>query len=102
MAQGGMQTAKTLSFYDSTIGKKAVLALTGVVLYGFVIAHMLGNLQVFLGPAKLNAYAAALKGTPALLWGVRSVLLVSLVAHVVTSLSLMVRSAAARPIDDPA
>ena len=93
-----MTTTKTLTFYDSTIGKKAVLAVTGIVLYGFVIVHMLGNLQVFLGPAKLNGYAETLKGTPAILWGVRSVLLVSLVLHVVTSLSLVARTAGARPV----
>ena len=61
---------KTLTLYDTTIGKKAVVAVTGAVLYGFVIGHMLGNLQVFLGPATFNAYAAALKGNPPLLWGV--------------------------------
>ena len=48
---------KTLPFYDTTIGRKALLAITGVILYGFVIVHMLGNLQVFLGPEKFNAYA---------------------------------------------
>jgi succinate dehydrogenase / fumarate reductase cytochrome b subunit len=89
---------KAIRFYDTTIGKKAVLALTGVVLYGFVIGHMLGNLQVFLGPEKLNAYAASLKAMPALLWGVRGLLLVSLAAHVVTSLSLVMSASAARPV----
>jgi len=89
---------RALGLYDTTIGKKAVLAVTGVVLYGFVIVHMVGNLQLFLGPERLNAYAATLKATPALVWGVRSVLLVSLVVHVVTSLSLLARSSAARPI----
>jgi succinate dehydrogenase / fumarate reductase cytochrome b subunit len=89
---------KALTLYDTTIGKKAILAVTGLVLYGFVIVHMLGNLQVFLGPEKLNAYAAALKGTPALLWGVRGLLSVSLAAHVFTSMSLVFQSAAARPV----
>ncbi len=89
---------RTASLYDTTIGKKAVLAVTGIVLYGFVIVHMLGNLQLFLGPARLNEYAATLKGTPSLLWGVRSLLLVSVVLHVVTSLSLVVRTAGARSI----
>ncbi len=89
---------KTLSLYDTTIGKKAIAAVTGVVLYGFVIGHMLGNLQLFLGRETFNAYAAALKGNPPLLWGVRSVLLVSIVLHVATTLSLVARSAAARSI----
>ena len=87
---------KTLTLYDTTIGKKAVVAVTGAVLYGFVIGHMLGNLQVFLGPATFNAYAAALKGNPPLLWGVRVTLLVSLTLHVVTTLSLVARSAGTR------
>jgi succinate dehydrogenase / fumarate reductase cytochrome b subunit len=43
---------KTLSLYDTTIGKKAIVAVTGLVLYGFVIVHMLGNLQVFPDPSR--------------------------------------------------
>lgn len=89
---------KTLTLYDTTVGKKAVVAITGAVLYGFVIVHMLGNLQLFLGPATFNAYAATLKGTPALLWGTRLVLLVSLTLHTVTTLSLVARSAGARSV----
>jgi succinate dehydrogenase / fumarate reductase cytochrome b subunit len=89
---------KTLALYDSTIGKKAVLAVTGIVLFGFVIVHMLGNLQVFLGPEKLNAYAATLKGTPPLLWSVRTVLLSSVVIHAWTSLSLVARTSGARRV----
>lgn len=89
---------KTLSLYDTSIGKKAIVAVTGIVLYGFVIVHMLGNLQVFLGPEKFNHYAETLKGTPPLLWGTRLVLVVSAILHVVTSLSLVSTSAAARPV----
>ncbi|MBK6514260.1 MAG: succinate dehydrogenase cytochrome b subunit [Polyangiaceae bacterium] len=89
---------KTLSLYDTTIGKKAIVAVTGLVLYGFVIVHMLGNLQVFLGPEKFNAYAATLKGTPPLLWGARVVLLVSVILHVATSLTLVTETASARPV----
>ena len=44
-------------FYESTIGKKAVMAATGLILFGFLIAHMLGNLQIFLGRAVMNHYA---------------------------------------------
>ena len=87
---------KTLALYDTTIGKKAVMAVTGLVLYGFVIGHMLGNLQIFLGREAINAYAAFLKGTPALLWGTRIALLVSTVLHVHAAVSLVSRSAEAR------
>lgn len=89
---------KTLSLYDTTIGKKAIVAVTGVVLYGFVIVHMLGNLQIFLGRERFNHYAETLKGTPALVWGVRLTLLVSLVLHVLVSLSLVAMSARARGV----
>jgi succinate dehydrogenase / fumarate reductase cytochrome b subunit len=89
---------KTLTLYESTIGKKAVLAVTGLVLFGFVIGHMLGNLQVFLGPEKLNHYAASLKGMPALLWAVRALLLVSVVAHAVVSMTLVTKTSGARSV----
>lgn len=89
---------KTLSLYDTTIGKKAIVAVTGLALYGFVIAHMLGNLQVFLGPEAFNAYAAALQGLGPLLWALRIGLLVSVVLHVVCSMSLVQRSSDARHV----
>lgn len=73
------------------------MALSGLALVGFVIAHMLGNLQVFLGPEALNAYARSLRAVPALLWVARGVLLVSLVVHVGTAIRLVRRAAAARP-----
>jgi succinate dehydrogenase / fumarate reductase cytochrome b subunit len=87
---------KTLTLFDTTIGKKAVMAVTGLVLYGFVIVHMLGNLQVFLGPKAINDYAAALKATPPLLWGVRVLLLASVVLHVWSAVSLIATTAEAR------
>ena len=65
--------AKTLR---SSIGRKYVMAGTGLGLLGFVIAHMLGNLQVFLGRDKLNAYAKGLADLGALLWVARIGLLV--------------------------
>ena len=57
------------------------MALTGVVLVGFVLAHMLGNWQVFLGQQALNDYAYFLKSNPELLWPRRIILLVSLLMH---------------------
>jgi succinate dehydrogenase / fumarate reductase cytochrome b subunit len=94
----GPQMERTISLYETTIGKKAVVAVTGAVLYGFVIVHMLGNLQIFLGPEKFNGYAASLKGNPILLWGVRGTLLVSVALHVLTSLTLVGRTASARSV----
>lgn len=89
---------RSLTLYDANIGKKAVVALTGVVLFGFVIAHMLGNLQVFQGPEALNAYARALREVPALLWAARLVLLGAVAAHIVASLQLVRASQLARPV----
>lgn len=88
----------TLSLVDTTIGKKAVVAITGAVLFGFVIAHMVGNLQVFLGREVFNGYAAFLKSMPSVLWGARAVLLVSVIAHVVMTFQLVSHARQARPV----
>jgi len=89
---------KAIRFYDSTIGKKAVMAITGLILFGFLILHMLGNLQVFLGREVMNHYAATLHGMPALLWGTRIVLLVAVVLHIWAWIQLFAISRAARPV----
>src|SRR5262245_40289268 len=85
-------------FYDSTIGKKAVMALTGLILFGFLIAHMLGNLQVFIGRDTMNHYAETLHGNPSLLWTARIVLLVSVVLHIWAWIQLAAIKRAARPV----
>ena len=85
-------------FFASSIGKKVVMALTGVALFGFVIAHMLGNLQVFLGPTALNAYAEALRHYMALLWAARIGLLVAVGLHIWSAYSLTRMNQAARPV----
>jgi succinate dehydrogenase cytochrome b subunit len=91
--------ARTLTLFDATIGKKAIVAVTGLVLFGFVIAHMLGNLQVFLGPEAMNGYAETLRQMPFhLLWVARLVLLVSVVLHIVFSIRLVLESNQARPV----
>lgn len=90
--------AKAARFYDSTIGKKAVMAVTGLILFGFLIAHMLGNLQIFLGQAVMNQYAETLHGNQPLLWTARIILLVSVVLHVWASIQLTNIKRAARPI----
>lgn len=90
--------AQALTMMKTTVGKKAALAVSGLVLFGFVIAHMLGNLQVFLGPEVLNAYAAMLHASPALLWGARLVLILAVVVHIWMMIELYDRSNAARPM----
>ncbi len=83
---------------SSTIGRKVVMALSGVVLIGFVIAHLIGNLQLYLGPTKLDEYGAALRRIPALLWSVRLGLLAAVLAHIWAAWSLTRTNWAARPI----
>lgn len=76
------------------------MAVTGFVMFGFVVGHMVGNLQVFAGDGgvKLNAYAHFLKATPALLWGTRIVVGLSLILHVWAAVSLRNLSSDARPV----
>lgn len=75
------------------------MGVTGLIGIGFVIVHMAGNLQAFLGPTKLNAYGAALHGPlNELLWLLRIVLIVAVVLHVTMAYQLTRSSAAARPI----
>lgn len=83
---------------QTSIGKKVAMALTGVGLFVFVIGHMLGNLQIFLGREALNAYAEKLHSLPALLWTVRAGLLAIFAIHVVTAIRLTRENRAARPI----
>ena len=85
-------------FFNSTLGKKYLMALTGFLLFGFVIVHLLGNLQIFLGPTAINEYAHFLKAKPAVLWGARSGLLVIALLHIVTAYQLVARNRAARPV----
>jgi succinate dehydrogenase / fumarate reductase cytochrome b subunit len=88
---------RALTFYHSSIGKKVVMAVTGVILFGFVIGHMLGNLQVFIGARQMNEYAAMLKANVALLWGVRLLLLVAVTWHIVAAIQLTRMSQRGRP-----
>ncbi|MRR10982.1 succinate dehydrogenase cytochrome b subunit [bacterium] len=81
-----------------SIALKGVMALTGLVLYGFVFIHMVGNLQLYSGPEKINKYAAFLKGTPAVLWGFRFTLLAAVTLHAVAAFLLWSRNRAARPV----
>jgi succinate dehydrogenase / fumarate reductase cytochrome b subunit len=82
---------------DTTIGAKWLMGITGLGLFGFVIVHMLGNLQVFLGPTALNEYAVALRGLGPLLWLARALILVAFLLHVWAALRLARLNRAARP-----
>jgi len=89
---------KAVRFYDSTIGKKVVMAVTGLILFGFLIVHMLGNLQIFLGREVMDHYAATLHGNPALLWAGRTILLISVTLHIWASIQLSMIKKEARPV----
>src|SRR6266852_4143385 len=92
------------ALWSTMVGKKVVMAVTGIVLVGFVVAHMLGNLKIFLGAPTIDTYAAFLRtmGEPlfpnsALLWLARIVLLASVVLHITAAVQLTRMNWAARP-----
>jgi len=92
---GGLNRA--VGLYQSVIGKKVVMAVTGFVLCGFVAGHMIGNLQVFSGPEKLNHYAEFLQSLGGALWAIRLILLACVVLHIVAALQLLQNKNQARP-----
>lgn len=87
-----------IDYFRSTLGKKVVMAVTGIIFFGYVVGHMLGNLQIYLGPDKINEYAAFLHDTPSLVWTVRVVLLVSVALHIITAAQVWLRNRAGRPV----
>ncbi|MEH0826989.1 succinate dehydrogenase cytochrome b subunit [Micromonospora sp. CPCC 205714] len=96
---------KTRSPIRSNVGLKAVMAVTGIILVLFLIAHMLGNLKIFTGETSFDHYAHWLRdiGTPLLpttwfLWVQRAVLTVAVVGHIAAATMLAMRSRAARPV----
>ncbi len=93
------------TLYGSSVGKKVAMAVTGLLLFLFVVGHMFGNLKVFQGAAKFDAYAEFLRavGSPLLghgqfLWIARIVLLVAVLVHVTAAIQLTRLSRAARPV----
>src|SRR5277367_4805032 len=86
------------NFYTSTAGKKAAMALSGCILFLFVVGHLIGNLQIYQGAEKLNRYAVLLRSEPALLWAVRVVLLGMVLLHVWSAVQLASRNIGARPV----
>ncbi len=97
---------RLLALWNSVIGKKVVMAVTGAVLILFVIMHMLGNLKIFSGPEEINAYSRFLRevgwpelGYGQLLWIVRSILLVSVILHITAATQLTILNRRARPVD---
>jgi len=84
--------------WRSSVGKKFVMASTGGALFVFVIGHLLGNLQLFLGPETLNRYGHFLKSNKEILWLVRLALLACVVLHILAAARLAAENKAARPV----
>src|SRR5687768_10456366 len=91
--------ARGVFFYRTTIGKKVVMAVTGIILFGFLIGHMAGNLQFFLGRDVINQYAEDLRKLGGLLGAVRLALLVAVVLHIVAAIQLAAVKRTARPVN---
>jgi succinate dehydrogenase / fumarate reductase cytochrome b subunit len=94
----GTREARPARFWESTNGKKVAMAVSGAILFAFVIGHMAGNLQAFEGADKLNAYSHFLHGLPEVLWLVRIGLLAAVTVHIWAAIGLALRNNSARPI----
>jgi succinate dehydrogenase / fumarate reductase, cytochrome b subunit len=87
------------AFYETTIGKKSVMAVTGAILYLYILAHLAGNLLIYGGREGINNYARLLHARAPLLWTARVILLAAVIVHMVTSLQLWwLNRHVARPI----
>ncbi len=84
--------------WNSSLGKKYIMALTGAALFAFLIGHLIGNLQVFGPPEAINTYAHFLKSKAGLLWGVRLGMLAILGLHVASAVTLSAQNREARPV----
>jgi succinate dehydrogenase / fumarate reductase cytochrome b subunit len=92
------QTLSSPGLLATTIAKKVVMALTGIALTGFVLAHMSGNMLLYLGPHTINAYGELLQSKPALVWSARAFLLACVGLHIWAATSLTLTNRAARPL----
>lgn len=98
-----MSLSRAARFYEAPIGKKAIMAMTGAILFGFVIVHLIGNLQIYLPPDAngrypIDAYGESLRHLGGLLWAARLALLASVLVHILAAIQLSIQSNAARPI----
>lgn len=86
-----------LSFFKTVVGKKIIVAITGLFMIMFLIMHLLGNLQIFSGPDAINQYAALLKSMPKIVWSFRIALIMAVFAHISLTISLTNANKRARP-----
>lgn len=87
-----------MRLFSDSIGRKAVMAVTGLLMVLFVVGHLLGNLTIFAGPDGINAYAAKLHGelTP-VVWGTRIVMIVAVLLHLYLAIQITIENSAAKP-----
>src|ERR1700728_2184849 len=97
-AVAGPGANRAPSFWQSTNGKKAVMAVTGAILFLFVVGHLLGHLQIFDSRERLNAYSHFLKNLGELLWIARGTLIVCVVLHIWATVELALLNRKSRPI----
>src|SRR5215813_13056766 len=86
------------NIFRSSLGKKYIMAVTGFVMFLFVIGHLAGNLQIFLGPEAINRYGHFLQSNPELIWPARLGLLLMVGLHIWSATKLSLENRAARPI----
>jgi len=86
------------NIFKSSLGKKYIMAVTGFVLLLFVVGHLAGNLQIFLGPEAINRYGHFLQSNPELIWPARLFLLLMIALHIWSAVKLTLENKAARPI----
>lgn len=86
-----------MKLFSDSIGRKAVMAVTGLLMVLFVVGHLLGNLSIFAGADGINAYAEKLHQLPALVWGNRIVMGVAVLLHVVLSIQITMENSKAKP-----
>jgi succinate dehydrogenase / fumarate reductase cytochrome b subunit len=87
-----------INIFRSSLGKKYIMAVSGFVLFLFVVGHMVGNLQIFLGPEAINRYGHFLQSNVELLWPVRLFLLAMIGLHIWSAIKLSAENKAARPV----
>jgi succinate dehydrogenase / fumarate reductase cytochrome b subunit len=89
---------RVVALWHTSVGKKAVMAVTGIIMVAYLITHVLANLLVFQGPEQINSYSRFLHGTGGALWVARLVLFAALVLHILAAVQLTARRQAARPV----
>ena len=92
------QTVASPGLFSTTVAKKVLMAVTGLILTGFVLVHMVGNLLLYKGPEAINAYGEMLQSKPPVVWTARLVLLACVIGHAWAAFSLSMLNMAARPV----